>query len=332
MSVQNQMQLREYVLEVMARTTDPRLREILVALARHLHTFIEEVKLTEREFQQAIRCINALGQQSSDSHNEAMLMAGSLGLSMLVCLLNNGRAGHRRTSASLLGPFWRAESPRTESGASIVRSPTPGPSLFVHAQVLDIAGSAVTGAEVDVWQSAPTGLYENQDPTQVDMNLRGRFTTDDNGRLSFRSVMPAPYPVPTGGLVGDLLRAQDRHPYRPAHLHALIHKPGYKTISAQIYVRGDPYLDSDVQFGVADWLIGDYQRHDAEPPPALDVVPPWYTLNHTFVIEPGEARLPIAPIRAGVSQADAAKRRRPRDEPLRRPRKARSRSSASSTS
>lgn len=307
MGVRDELQLRQSVLEVMARTSDPRLREILVALARHLHTFVQEVKLTEREFQQAVRCVNALGQQSSDSHNEAMLMAGSLGLSMLVCLMNNGKVGDRHTSASLLGPFWRAQSPRTESGASIVRSPTPGPSLFVNAQVVDVAGAAVPGAEVDVWQSAPTGLYENQDPTQGDMNLRGRFTTDDDGRFSFRSVMPAPYPIPTSGLVGELLRAQDRHPYRPAHLHALIYKPGFKTISAQIYVKGDPYLDSDVQFGVAEWLIADYRRHDAGALPALDVVPPWYTLERTFVIEPGEARLPIAPIRAGRSQADPSR-------------------------
>ena len=171
------------MLGVMARTTDPRLRELLMALSRHLHAFVQEVKLTEREFQQAVRCINALGQQSSDSHNETMLMAGSLGLSMLICLLNNGKTGNQRTSASLLGPFFRGGSPPTDNGASIVRSPTPGPPLFVQAQVVDIGGTAVPDAEVDIWQSAPTGLYENQDPTQVDMNLRGRFTTDDRRSL-----------------------------------------------------------------------------------------------------------------------------------------------------
>ena len=105
-------------------------------------------------------------------------MSGSLGVSTLVCLLNNGNNGATETTANLLGPFWRLDSPRTENGGSIVRSPTPGPELFVNAWVKDRDGKPVAGAEVDVWQSSTEGLYENQDPTQADMNLRGKFTTD----------------------------------------------------------------------------------------------------------------------------------------------------------
>ena len=153
----------------------------------------------------------------------------AIGFSTLVCLLNNGRNGATETAAALLGPFWRMRSPRTENGGSILRSPTPGPALLARCRVLDPQGRPLAGVEVDVWQASPVGLYENQDPAQAEMNLRGKFTTDAAGRFWFRSVKPAGYPVPTDGPVGDLLRAQRRHPYRPAHLHFLGFKEGYKT-------------------------------------------------------------------------------------------------------
>ena len=131
-----------------------------------------------------------------------------------------------------------------------MRSPTPGPELFCNIQVNDRDGKPVADAEVDVWQSSTEGLYENQDPTQADMNLRGKFTTDKNGHFSFRSIKPAGYPIPITGPVGDLIRAQGRHNMRPAHLHFLIYKPGYKTHISQVYLPDDPNIETDVQFGV----------------------------------------------------------------------------------
>ncbi|MEQ9331535.1 dioxygenase [Thalassobaculum sp.] len=235
-------------LAVMARTADPRLREIMVALVRHLHGFVREVRLTEAEFREATAILNEIGRLSDDRHNEAVLMAGSLGVSALVCLLNNGDGG--ATSQNLLGPFWRMHSPPVANGGSIIRSDTPGPALFVTARVVDRDGRPVAGAEVDVWHSSPVGLYENQDPEQAEMNLRGKLTTDSEGRFWFRTVKPAGYPIPTGGVVGRLLQAQGRHPFRPAHLHALVFKDGYKTLTSQVYADDDPNLETDVQFGV----------------------------------------------------------------------------------
>ena len=142
-----------------------------------------------------------------------------------------------------------------------------------------------------------SGFYENQDESQADMNLRGKFTTDADGRFWFRSVKPAGYPVPTDGPVGDLLRAQGRHPYRPAHLHVLAYKPGYKTLITQVFVDDDQYLETDVVFGVTRHLIGGYRRHEEGAPPQADVTPPWYSLDYTFVMEPGEAKLPKPPIK-----------------------------------
>ena len=297
MIVGRQEELTRAVLAVMERTPDPRLRAIMVALVRHLHAFVREVGLTEDEFRDATALLNEIGQLTTDRHNEMVLMAGSLGVSSLVCLLNNGDHGQTETSQSLLGPFWRLGSPPVENGGSLLRSPTPGPALFMQACVVTREGAPVAGAEVDVWHASPAGLYENQDPEQAAMNLRGKLTTDADGRFWLRSVKPAGYPIPADGVVGRLLRAQGRHPFRPAHVHALILKPGFKTLISQVYADDDPNLETDAQFGVTRTLVGRFERHDGPHPDASDVPPPWYSLAYTFVMESGDARLPRPPIK-----------------------------------
>ena len=318
MIIDNEQQLTGAVLAELAHAKDPRFVEIMSAAVRHLHDFAREVKLTEGEFQQACAQIARLGQMTSASHNEVVLCAGSLGLSALVCLLNNGAqhapGGRSETTANLLGPFWRPDSPPTPNGGSIVRSPTPGDPVFVTATVRDLDGKPVAAAEVDVWHATNEGFYENQDPAQAEMNLRGKFTSDANGQIRFRSIRPAGYPIPVSGPVGDLLRAQGRHNMRPAHLHFLICKPGYKTQFSQVYSSDDPHLETDVQFAVTRRLIAHYVRHDvgdATPAPADDVSGTWYALDHTFVIEPGESRLPRAPITGKATEPSALPPRLP---------------------
>jgi protocatechuate 3,4-dioxygenase beta subunit len=285
------------VVRAMSRAPNARLREIMESFVRHLHAFAREVRLTETEYDVAIDFLNRIGKATNDAHNEGILFADAVGFSTLVCLLNNGLHGAPQTAAALLGPFWRDNAPFTPNGASIVRSPTPGPTLFVTGYVRDPHGRPIPEVEVDVWHSSPVGLYENQDPNQAEMNLRGRFRTGEDGVFQFRSVKPAGYPVPTDGPVGDLLRAQRREPYRPAHLHVMGYKPGYKTLITQVFVPDDPYIQNDVVFGVTRTLMGDYRRHDNGEPAALDVAPPWYTLDYTFVMEPGEAKRPVPPIK-----------------------------------
>ena len=297
MIIESQQDVTVAATAVVEQTSDPRLREIMVSLVKHLHGFIRDVCLTEAEFREAAAVLAEIGRLSTETHNEAILMAGSLGVSSLVCLLNNGDQGNTETSQSLLGPFWRLHSPRVDNGGSIVRSDTPGAPLFVSARVVDASGRPVAGAEVDVWHASPVGLYENQDPDQADMNLRGKFTTDADGRFWFRSVMMIGYPIPTDGVVGRLLKVQGRHPYRPAHLHALIFKPGFKVLISQVYDPADPHIDSDVQFGVTRALMGDFIRHDERHPTERDVAMPWYALDYTYKMEAGEAVLPRPPIK-----------------------------------
>ena len=290
--------LTQAVLAAVERTPDARLRRITAAAVRHLHAFVRESELTEAEFRQVCGLIAQAGQLTTPSHNEVVLAAGSLGVSALVCLLNNGDGGQRETTANLMGPFWRQGSPDTAQGGSIVRSPTPGEPVFVTAWIRDEAGQPVADAEVDVWQASGEGYYENQDPQQADMNLRGKFRTGADGCVRFRTVKPSGYPIPVTGPVGRLIRAQGRHNLRPAHIHFMVRKPGFKTQFSQLYSSDDPHLETDVQFGVTRALVGHYVPHENEPAPAPDVQGRWHALEHTFVIAPGNDALPPPPITA----------------------------------
>ena len=302
--IDNQQDVTPAVLAEIARADNPRFREIMSIAVKHLHSFVREAKLTEAEFQQACGVLASLGQHTTPSHNEVVLAAGSLGISQLVCLINNGEKGTRETSANMLGPFWRTGAPQMATGASIAHPSTPGVPLFVKAWVKDVDGNPVAGAAVDVWHTSAEGYYENQDPQQPDMNLRGIFTTDAEGRIHFRSVKPAGYPIPVNGPVGELIRAQHRHNMRPAHVHFLISKEGFKTQFSQVYSGDDPHLETDVQYGVTRALIGTYVLHENEAAPlaggAAGVAPaiagPWYSLDFHFVIEPGLHKMPRAPI------------------------------------
>jgi catechol 1,2-dioxygenase len=273
------------VLKAMSRTPDARLGEIMAGLVRHLHAFAKETRLTEEEFEVAVDFLVRLGQASGAEKNEVILLSDLLGLSTLVVTLNNPEGGGK-TDAALLGPFWRAESPLCAAGDSIARDGRGGEPLTVSGRVTDRDGKPVQGALVDVWQASPVGLYENQDPGQPDHNLRGRFDTDAQGRFYFRSVKPAGYPVPTDGPCGEMLRAQDRHPFRPAHIHFMISREGYRTLITQVFDNADAAIESDVVFGVTPALSGNFARQPDGT----------WKLEYDFVLQPGERRIPRPPL------------------------------------
>ncbi len=296
MTVQTSSDLTRAVLAEVERTPDPRLRRLLASAVQHLHAFVRDTELTEPEFRQICGLIAKAGQLTNASHNEVVLAAGSLGVSALVCLLNNAGGEAGETTANLMGPFWRQGAPQTPTGGSIVRSPTPGDPVFVTIWVVDAQGRPVPDADVDVWQASGEGYYENQDPQQADMNLRGRFVSDGQGCVRFRTVKPSGYPIPVTGPVGALIAAQGRHNMRPAHIHFLIHKTGYKSQFSQLYSNDDPYLETDVQFGVTRALVGHYVDQQGKPAPDPDVQGRWYSLEHRFILTPGDDSLPPAPI------------------------------------
>jgi protocatechuate 3,4-dioxygenase beta subunit len=294
--IDTEASVTDNALAAMSATPDARLRQIMEALVRHAHAFVREVDLSEEEFDAGLRFITAIGQACTDSHNEVVLAADLLGISTLVALRNNPQQ-HGQTAGALLGPFWRLHAPECPNGDCIARSDTPGEATYVSGQVRGIDGKPVVGAMVDVWQASPVGLYENQDPEQDEMNLRGKFRTDADGSYRFFTVRPAGYPVPTHGPCGDLLARQLRHPFRPAHIHFMVSAPGYKTLITQVFADDSDHLDSDVVFGVTRALVARFEQQPAGfVPPGAQRSAAW-TLEYDAVLEPGVCCYPEPPIK-----------------------------------
>jgi protocatechuate 3,4-dioxygenase beta subunit len=287
------------VKEAMSRTDNPRLKQVMELLVDHAHAFIREANITDAELEMGLDFIARIGQANSDDHNEAILASDVLGISTLVAYRNNPQDQGQSASA-LLGPFWRGGSPECRCGDNIARSDTPGIATFVKGVVRNIAGDALENVLVDIWQASPVGLYENQDPDQANMNLRGRFRTDAQGKYHFRTVRPAGYPVPTHGPIGELLRAQNRAPYRPAHIHFMVSTPGYKTLITQVFADDSEHLYSDVVFGVTKPLIGHLEFHesgDTPSPEYPDAPDGYFTLTYDFVLQEGVSAFPQPPIK-----------------------------------
>lgn len=278
-----------FVLAAMKNTDNARLKEIVTALVKHLHAFIREARPTEEEFEYGLQILNSIGNASNDSHNEAVLYADILGISTLVDLINNnGMQGE--TMSALLGPFYRGQAPECDFGESIVRSETPGPALILKGRVMHANGDAIVGASLDVWQASPNGLYENQDAGQTDHNLRGKFTTDAEGRYEIHTVKPAGYPIPMDTPAGDLIRAQNRTPMRPAHVHFIVSAPECKTLITQIFSDTDEALVNDVVFGAKRQISGNLvQQGDGS-----------FVCEYDFVLKPGIPTFPEPPIKGKV--------------------------------
>jgi protocatechuate 3,4-dioxygenase beta subunit len=250
--------------EVVARleaTPDPRLREVMAALVRHLHAFAKEVRLTDQEWLAAIRFLTATGHITDDVRQEFILLSDTLGLSSLVDLINHSDVESLATEPTILGPFYVPASPQRGFGVSMVEYEDGGEVAVLHGTVRDEHGQSIAGARVDVWQNAATGFYAVQQPdVQPPTNLRGVYRTDERGRYEIRTVRPVPYPIPADGPVGKLLADTGRHPWRAAHIHARVSAPGFEPLTTHLFDHDSDYLDSDTVFGVKDSLIRDFVR------------------------------------------------------------------------
>lgn len=248
------------VLERFSDTPDPRLRQIMLSLIGHLHAFVKEVQLTEAEWFKAIEILTEAGKMCSDRRQEFILFSDTLGVSMVVDLLSH-RKPERATESTVFGPFHRLGAPDMPAGGNIAHTDEGTPAL-VSGRVLDLAGKPIAGALLDVWQAQPNGLYDSQDQHPEDLNMRGKFHTDRDGRYLLRTTVPVHYPIPSDGPVGAMLKATGRHPWRPAHIHFVVSAEGYEPVTTHIFDRRDPYLNSDAVFAVKDSLICDFTRHD----------------------------------------------------------------------
>ena len=280
--------LSESVVARIADAPDPRVRETLQALVRHLHAFVREVRPTEAEWATAIDFLTRTGQICDDRRQEFILLSDTLGVSMLVDQINHGRGG-ASTETTVLGPFYVANPPVCAYGDDIARG-LAGEPLFVEGEIRSADGVPISDAIVDVWQSDDQGRYDLQFDDPDMFFLRGRFRTDSAGRYAFWSIMPKSYPIPTDGPAGALLAAAGRHPYRPAHVHFRIEGAGHRPLVTHVFVRGDDYLSSDVVFGVKDSLVADFERRTQTHPLAgASIERPHRYLRYDFMLANADA-------------------------------------------
>lgn len=238
---------------------DPRLKQIVRSLTRHLHAFAREIKLTPEEWMAGIQFLTDAGHITDNKRQEFILLSDVLGLSAIVDLMANRGGEKGATESSLLGPFFREGAPTLAMDADISGG-AAGKRMVMQGRVVNANGAPIAGATIDTWQASGDGLYDLQQANSDEMNLRARFRTGDDGRFRFQSVKPSSYPVPADGPVGKMLHALARHPYRPAHLHFMIQSPGYKTLTTALYIKGDRYIDSDAVFGAKDSLVAACKR------------------------------------------------------------------------
>jgi len=269
-----------------AGTADPRLREILESLVRHLHGFVREVEPTFAEWERAMEFLAATGRMCDGRRQEFILLSDVLGVTMLVDAINHRKASEA-TESTVLGPFHMVASPPRELGDTIDLVGTGQPCV-VTGRVVSLDGTPLPGAQVDVWQADDHGFYDVQQPgAQPPGNGRGLFTCDDEGRFWFRTVTPSAYPIPTDGPVGGLLTATGRHPYRPAHIHFIVAADGHQPVTTHVFVAGSDYLDSDAVFAVKQSLIRDFDEvDDPDRAAAYGVQAPFRHARFEVVLQP----------------------------------------------
>ena len=255
----NEETLAAEVLRRIEDTPNPRLKQVMTSLIKHLHSFVREVRPTPDEWMTGIKFLTDTGHWSDDKRQEFILMSDTLGVSMLVDFINyQAKAG--MTESTVQGPFHRPGAPEYPLGAMVAKDPPDGEPCVVRGTIRSAEGKPIAGAALDIWETGEHGYdVQKGDP----MDLRGIFRTDAEGKFWFRCVKPVSYPVPSDGPVGKMLTATGRHPMRPAHLHFMITAPGYDRLVTHIFVKGDKYLDSDAVFGVKESLIIDFKKNAA---------------------------------------------------------------------
>jgi protocatechuate 3,4-dioxygenase beta subunit len=267
-------------------TPNPRLREIMLSLTRHLHGFIKDVQLTEEEWFEAIKFLTATGQLCDANRQEFILLSDTLGVSMVVDLINH-RKPAGATESTVFGPFHREGAAEMPMGSNIAPHDTKGIPAIVFGHVLDAEGKPIAGAKLDVWQANSDGFYDSQLPNAEQLHMRGIFRTGADGRYVVKTTRPVHYQIPSDGPVGRMLKATNLHSWRPAHVHFAISANGYEPVTTHVFDSIDPYLKSDAVFGVKDSLIVDFQEHAMRDSAATEfaIDPPFVTAEFDFVLK-----------------------------------------------
>jgi hydroxyquinol 1,2-dioxygenase len=295
MSEYNQDRLTQDVLAAFAGTPDPRLRQLMTSLVKHIHAFAREVDLTPAEWLAGLKFLTAVGQISTERRPEFVLMSDTLGLSMMVVSLEQARASGgakgatEATEATVEGPFYWPGAPELPLGSDIGEGVPGQPTLYM-GRVTDLNGVPLAGALLDVWSGDGDGMYDVQLSDEPTMRARGRFHTDAEGRYWFWSIYPNYYPIPVDGPVGEMMRATARCINRPGHIHMQVSAPGHVKLTTHIFVAGSPFIDEDAVFGKRDSLVVDFDSHP--PGKAVDgreMSRPYHSASYDFRLAPSPA-------------------------------------------
>jgi len=269
------------VLARMDQCKDPRFKEVMTSLIRHLHDFVREVKLTDAEWIGAIQFLTDTGKTVTDKRQEFILLSDTLGVSILVITLNHP-ATDGTTDSTVLGPYYWEGAPELPLGANLAEG-VKGEPAFYSGRVLSSGGKPIVGAVLDIWSGDGEGTYDMQMEGDVGMKARGRIRTDAEGRYSFWSIKPEYYPVPNDGPVGRMLEKMGRHPMRPGHIHMIVSAPGHHAITTHLFAAGSDYIDSDAVFGVKESLVTAFRKHPAGAgPDGTKMAVPFYTVDYDF--------------------------------------------------
>jgi hydroxyquinol 1,2-dioxygenase len=288
MAEYDQTTLTQAVIDSFATCTDPRFKQVMTSLVKHLHGFIQEVDLTVDEWMAATRFLTETGQKCDDKRQEFILLSDTLGASMLVVALDQARAGRGAqgatpaTEATVQGPYYWEGAPDRPLCADIAQG-VRGEPTFYCGRVTDTDGAPIAGAMLDVWSGDGEGVYDMQIEGQSEMLARARFRTDGEGRYWFWSIRPTYYPIPMDGPVGRMIERMGRHPNRPGHIHMIVSAQGHVPVTTHLFVADSPYIDSDIVFGVRDSLILPFERH--EPGTATDgraLAQAYYSAHYDF--------------------------------------------------
>ena len=268
---------------------DPRLKELMQAVVKHLHAFLREVRLTEEEWTKGIEFLTAVGHLTEDKRQEFILLSDTLGASMQTIAINNEAYGDA-TEATVFGPFFVEGSPRIEPCGDMSVG-ADGEPCWVEGTVRDTHGNPIPGAKIEVWEADEDGFYDVQyDDDRV--AARAHLFTDADGSYRFLGITPTPYPIPHDGPVGRMLAATGRSPMRASHLHFMVEAPQCRTLVTHIFVSGDELLDSDTVFGVKESLVKDFEQRPANTPtPDGRVIDgTWTQVRFDIVLAPTDSR------------------------------------------
>jgi hydroxyquinol 1,2-dioxygenase len=262
---------------------DPRLREVMTALVKHVHAFVREIEPTPQEWATAIDFLTRTGHLCTGKRQEFILFSDVLGVSMLVDAINN-RLSTGATPTTVEGPFHIHDAPERASGEEITKG-APGIPCFVTGTVRSTDGKPIPGVVLDIWQTDGEGLYEAQRDL-AEPWMRGIYRSGADGSFLVKTVAPVGYTIPMDGTVGELMQRTNISHMRPAHIHFHLRAPGYHQVITHLFQRGDQYIDTDVVYGVKEPLIVDFVKQPPGKAPNGETIDqPFYVVNYDFVLE-----------------------------------------------